>query len=429
MKKTIYFHIGTHKTGSTALQIFFKNNFSNWDSDIVYYPCTNGINHIELSHDLNLWKDVELDKSKNYIFSSEDFFSVFNSDEEPSLIKIINQNEWIRNDFNIKVILYLREPLEYFESVYNELIKRHHYFKSPTSEIVDLDYYSRVKLIETCIGRDEIVIRQYLKSEFYEGDICKDFLHAIGINNFESYKININYINKALPLNALTFMRYVNACDLPNEIISELQRKMISAFAKENCAKENNNCQVIPYEVKKDLLMKFGDGYEKLKLKYFDGAEFVRHKLDVEQDFTINNDMYSIRYVIDIFVENDKVNVLRDVFNYISNHPSNKEERLNYQCKLHSILKGALNVSELTYIEKSFEFYSIYSQFPGASLPADFLRDLSDIFYKDGDLDCAYATLKKAVKLRPEGGLIKKKIKEIESLLNKVDNQANAKIY
>jgi len=74
-RKTIYLHVGTHKTGTTALQKFLRDNAELLKEQQFMYPLLS--NSKEFNHcymkSLEDWQRVVLTASFNYIFSCENF--------------------------------------------------------------------------------------------------------------------------------------------------------------------------------------------------------------------------------------------------------------------------------------------------------------------------------------------------------------------
>jgi hypothetical protein len=74
-KKKVYFHIGTHKTGTTALQSFFVKNRNVLSQNGIQYE---NYHEVELNQGFLInqeaWKSVHFDPLKNHLISSEDFY-------------------------------------------------------------------------------------------------------------------------------------------------------------------------------------------------------------------------------------------------------------------------------------------------------------------------------------------------------------------
>ena len=127
MKKTIYLHIGIGKTGTSAIQkTLFENRESLLNNDI-YIPlvglANNNIGHHELAPfeddvpntntiDLynKLLREIELTSQSKILISSENFCYC-----KLNFIEFVQQKF---NQFNVKIILFLREQVKLVESTY-----------------------------------------------------------------------------------------------------------------------------------------------------------------------------------------------------------------------------------------------------------------------------------------------------------------------
>ena len=132
--KALYIHIGTGKTGTSALQAFLhKNQAALKLNDFSYAQSgLDGENHhracfnfardepnrrIETLQILTQLKtEIEKGNSNNYIISSENFPGL--TTEEIQLIK-----KTLGDEVCIKFIVYIRRQDQYVESWYSQLIK------------------------------------------------------------------------------------------------------------------------------------------------------------------------------------------------------------------------------------------------------------------------------------------------------------------
>src|SRR5579864_1459809 len=204
--RTCFLHVGTHKTATTSLQHFLDDNPQVLGKSCYLYPQVGrpdgaraGHHNIawEISHDRRFRPDYgiaedlirEIAQScQNVIVSSEDFeCSAHHSERFAGFV------EAIRNlGFRVKLILYLRNQLDYAESLYDELI--HQGFDQPFSDFCDeiletgavrwrewifpFDYESFIGKITT-LPDVEIVVRSYDHPS--SGSPILDFLSVVGI--------------------------------------------------------------------------------------------------------------------------------------------------------------------------------------------------------------------------------------------------------
>src|SRR5690606_38518173 len=192
MKKTIYIHIGAHKTGTTAIQRFLSMNRDNLKKQGYLYPGKHNAHHF-IPHGLlnktflfsnpdtmtkNVFNEIRKTKSENILISSEAF--EFLKKEDILLLK----RDYL-NDISVKIIFYVRRQDDLVESQYNAMIKGHQYkhnfshflFDSLKTEKNDFknDFYSILETWRDVFGQENIIVRVYEKEQLPNG-IFKDFL-------------------------------------------------------------------------------------------------------------------------------------------------------------------------------------------------------------------------------------------------------------
>jgi len=202
MKKKLYLHIGFHKTGTSSLQEFFHNNRKELLKNGVCYIKSFDSRfpaNVDLSWAINSnpppWasfkegspseiisfynEQLKSNVCDKVIISSEDFCLY---DRQPETIK--NLKHYL-SDYDVKVVAYIRDPLEFVISLYCHAVragavkcdlKTHisgHY------KFFAADYHSRLALWLKIFGKENMIIKKYSPKEFVNGSLVDDFFNAI----------------------------------------------------------------------------------------------------------------------------------------------------------------------------------------------------------------------------------------------------------
>lgn len=148
--KTIYLHIGYNKTGTTAIQSTFFDNIKELAEQGIFYPqeCRGKRKspaHHSLAESLlfQIGKPLpDFVKPRIYSHYPPDYYwqllhqelaetnceKVFISSEAFSRLRgNREQMEFVKKQFEgyqVKILVYLRDLVEYFESAYNQAVKR-----------------------------------------------------------------------------------------------------------------------------------------------------------------------------------------------------------------------------------------------------------------------------------------------------------------
>lgn len=240
--KTLYLHIGTPKTGTTAIQDFCGYNHDVLCEKGVYYPHQfirkrKGYPHhnifpaalrreyklhgadilVKTPFDTFIQRlKTELstiDQSKNVLISAECFTTLTYS--KIAMERLFNGIKSLAE--NIKIIVYLRRQDIAFQSWYAQEIKR----IFCTEKYITLDSVDSVpeigngydRLCDTwaeIYGKENIIVHSYERQQFPNGDIITDFLNILGVEKDSDFKELPVVSNPSLPRDFLEYKRLIN---------------------------------------------------------------------------------------------------------------------------------------------------------------------------------------------------------------------------
>ena len=241
-KKELYLHIGTVKTGTTALQYFCDLNRQVLKDHSISYPESqdNLKAHHRFSWSLALsegklfspnwpsdlasprdeWHRLkkQCNGQKNLI-SSENFFN--RSSESISTLK------HFFSDFKVKVIVYWRRRDHLEDAWYNQRIKRGEVIFLPKVQ-GRLGRKEQLDKWTMAFGKENIILRPYERGQLYQKDVVADFLHHIlGLKlDDELFTLPEKEVNHRLHQVILEYKRRINHLDL----VLKQKRKTVAAL-------------------------------------------------------------------------------------------------------------------------------------------------------------------------------------------------------
>ena len=241
---TLYIHIGTPKTGTTAIQNFLLLNEELLERKGIAHPRVevegmrekfksrrNG-NFLVFNSPLT---GEEKKRQEQQVYQTG-FQAVKRAAEASEKVVVTDESIWlrqnIREDFwqriaedaknagcQVKVIVYLRRQDLYIQALWNQAIKLMtrldqtfpQYLESDLSKRNYLDYYEKLSNIAQCIGKENLIVRVYEKDIFLNsGGIYQDFLEAVGESMSQEYQIPEKSPNERLEGNYIEIKRIIN---------------------------------------------------------------------------------------------------------------------------------------------------------------------------------------------------------------------------
>lgn len=256
--KRIFLHIGSHKTGTSAIQaaliahqdVLHEQDFHYFDvkgpSGGSGHPrewvMTDEV-HLGHAHMLALEKLRQyLDKVEqhNIVFSNEMLSWIFRESRISHIRKALM-------GFDVKIIVYIRRQDKQMISHHQQGSRGgnpalNYYGCSPRALPSQgfhryLNYFDKLCMWADVFGQENINIRLFEPESFVQGDVVHDFCDQLGIENIKSVRANHSngfeqtkmghLINKSLPKGELSRLLRNSLSDHGKLLPSKLQAKML----------------------------------------------------------------------------------------------------------------------------------------------------------------------------------------------------------
>ncbi len=314
---TLYLHIGTPKTGTTAIQNFLSLNnkrlkeqgFCFPDFGYRYFRVGEKRNAHFLIYRRKCKPDEEaetrrlederffegLDKIKeltstypNVILSDEDIWNAYFKRKN---FWLFLKNALLERGIELKVIVYLRRQDLLVESYYMQRVKTK--IKTSFKDFLDsgeysyfkLDYYETLKEISNSVGKENLIVRAYEKQQ-YEGKgntLISDFMKVLGIELDEKFVSPDIVINTSLHGSYLEVKRILNEMEYfhkPTWSVKYLS--MIQQQAEGNYS--ISKCECFTNEQQTAFLAKYKEGNAAVAREFMNRKDGVLFRDKVEID-------------------------------------------------------------------------------------------------------------------------------------------------
>ena len=229
----IILHIGSEKTGSTALQHFLSKNHKQLSRGGFYYPCARDEliyssgrrghfplvasffldlpdfvsrkEHYDNGTMMSQLRRIAESEDRRIILSCEHFSSRLSSHHIDVLADALSSH-------NVRVLFYMRPQQDLFWSSYSTAVingrrERLNYGSLSTDDPY-LNYYKLLEPWANSFGSENIIVRNY--SNLLKGDIVDDFMSSIGIDDISLYTRQGSR-NRAMSPEEVEFIRLINA--------------------------------------------------------------------------------------------------------------------------------------------------------------------------------------------------------------------------
>ncbi len=329
--KTLYLHIGTPKTGTSALQHFCAGNRNILEQKGIYYPDL-GFRFPDIGKNRNAHflsykeyinkKEKLRDHEAEQRIRAEGIQKLDEAFQEHDTILLSDEHIWNEKEMiaetlpalhkhfaeqgvQIRIIVYLRRQDQVIQSFWAQKIKESStisfkaYMEKERYRFFRLDYATRIQEFADVVGQDNIIVRCYEKQQYLgeQKTIMSDFLHILGLEITDEYKNSERVYNISLEGAYLEVKRLFNT--LPQ---FKSQKNYMVDFLKEQQAidyeeniLERRKMYFTP-EAEKEFMQQFEEENLTVAKQYLhreDGKLFFDNYLDEIQGDNIGTEYTS----------------------------------------------------------------------------------------------------------------------------------------
>jgi hypothetical protein len=254
--KTLYIHIGPHKTGTTSLQHVLYEEREHLLAVGVLFP-QEGLGSWRSQHRLAFsLKGIADHKTGDIPDREEEFGSVLREIAASPADKIIISAEgffairseaihYLRDifvNFDVRIVFYARRQDETFLSTYTQQAKNprsalvkpiYAYLDAPESLSPDLDIYGCASKWAAVFGKERLVPRLYAEAS----DIPSDFMNCVGEGRLAElvHTAKPRRLNVSQTLEALEYLRAFKEMEPDTSRHAAAQQALFRHFAATGC--------------------------------------------------------------------------------------------------------------------------------------------------------------------------------------------------
>ena len=214
----LFLHLGHGKTGTTYLQNILALNVDRLEREGILYPVVPADlekikqkhAHINSGNGMLFWNSKELDASdRNYpktLFSSEYLFHCIATQPDSSL----RLQEASQHFSKVNALLFVRDPIEFELSRFQQAVKREGYFGSIESHILESDYTRTVLAGLTALRQNPQIRLTVFNYSRERNSLVDKFEAWLGLSRSVLEKPKPKRINRSLTFLELKAQRRLN---------------------------------------------------------------------------------------------------------------------------------------------------------------------------------------------------------------------------
>jgi len=375
VKKTLYIHIGVHKTGTTAIQSFLSINRENLKKHDTLYPGTLNDHYIitqELRESDEPWlnKDSQTFKTFSEIKNNLQIYQTFVLSSEgfcendviilPRLFKTIKH---FNLKLNVKIIIFYRPQHTWLESVYQQLVKgikvrMTKSFKEFVKYKINFsvgNYYLLLERWSNFFGRNNIVLVKFTEKQKIS-KIFTDFTSILGLpENTPLKEPTRQNSNIGIKTTSIEFLRWLNILNIDDNLFIRVLIVLSSEIKT-----HSGNYNLLTEELNNDIFDYFKDSNNLIASEYlnkstalFEDFQIVKSNLktkNIVQNSFFKPNLFSNQ--IELIKEYDS-NILSLLFKQLFHIDLSPSENNNNKIAFLELLKEHIPIKDINRLKES----------------------------------------------------------------------------
>jgi len=290
MRRTLFLHIGSHRTATTSIQQFMFRNLDPLLENGIFYPLRVP-RHIRLMTEIfdGRQNADEVARSLNERADEreQDIHTLVLSDEDISIRKDLTPLLPFRDHFDVKVIFSMRRQDIWLESWYFQNVKwqwnpklSHCTFPEFLATRQDfhwIHYDQFVRTLEALFGTENLILNVFEKGQMPGGPVHA-FCRNIGLADLSAFGPASHY-NSSMSAEMVEFVRHMPLDhfnpperDLLRQAFENMDRKSLGHTGKQSEL-------LLPLEERKQILAEYAEGNRALAQRHFDRSDLFLEPL------------------------------------------------------------------------------------------------------------------------------------------------------
>jgi hypothetical protein len=284
MRKTLYLHIGSHRTATTSIQQFMIKNFDALIDAGYLYPF--GMpRHLRLMNSLfsgnESVAEVAETMSKRADQRQGDVTNIVLSDEDVSTRPDLSLLAQFQDHFDVKIVYSMRRQDLWLESWYFQNIKwqwnpllshcTFDEFLNHREDFYWIHYDRYVSSLEAMFGEENVLLTVFEKQQMPHGPVM-EFCRTIGLTDMSGFS-DAPHFNSSMSASMVEFVRHLplDTFNPPERDLLRIALEQVDWLHLKNTDKQSE--RLMPRQMREEIMQLYENGNQKLASRRFSRAD------------------------------------------------------------------------------------------------------------------------------------------------------------